>query len=179
MRPGHVLTLGGALVVLISLWMPWYAVDVQAMRAAFDASASQLPQGWAQLFDGLTAALPASLDASGWEALGWADIALVAVVAGVGALTLLAPRTPGVAQAVRLAGVVAAVVVVAQILDGPDPNELFSLRTGPWVALAGVVAMIAGTWWGAASTEAPSTAIGPPAAPTWAPPAGPSVPPPG
>ena len=118
LRAGELLALGGAVCVIVSLFLPWY----EAPGGALDA----------------------------WDTFGVA-LALL-IVAAASALVLvvatLAERSTAlpVAAAVwtTLLGVVAVIAALVRLLERPE--HATSLRAGPWLALAGALAILAGAW---------------------------------
>src|SRR4051794_23739837 len=83
------LRLARALTGALSLWLPWYEATIpRALRAAFDAQAGQLPQGFAELARGLLAAIPATIRVNAWQAFEGVDVAL-ALLAGAVALSVV------------------------------------------------------------------------------------------
>jgi len=171
------LRLAGAIAVIASLWLPWYGVAIpDAVREAFDAQSGQLPQGFADFARGLLAALPKSIQLNGWQAFEGADVA-IALIAGAAALSLL--MAIDVRAVLGAAGAIAGLVVV-HILDQPGPNEIVSVKAGPWVALAGAAAIAISARPEPAPTVAQPAPFPPPtAAEPWSPQAPASVPPPG
>ena len=161
--------------MIASLWLPWYGVTIpDVVREAVDAQAGQVPAGFGDFVRGILAALPKSIQLNGWQAFEGADVA-IALIAGAVALSVLMAID---VRAILGAAAAIAGLVVVHILDQPGPNEIVSVKTGPWVALAGAAAI-------ALSARAePTPAAAPPAFPppapteTWAPPATASVPPP-
>src|SRR5690242_16790201 len=88
LRTGHIVALAGALAALGSLWRPWYTVEIpQQLRDAFSSSGAigRDPGMLGQVARNLAAAMPSSIEASGWRELQGADIALC-----VGALAVVA-----------------------------------------------------------------------------------------
>ena len=92
---GAQLSGAGALILLASLWLPWYAIRFPAaLRDAFKGLGSSAGQGsapsgsgqgfeqaFAGLLSGIAAALPDEISAKGWTALDGADVALAAISA--------------------------------------------------------------------------------------------------
>ncbi len=95
---------GGAIVLLISLFLPWYGVDVESGPIEF------------------------SVTATAWEAFGFIDILLfLAAVATAGAIAAKAtgrasalPVPP--AQVVMIAGVAALVLIIFRLISLPGPD---------------------------------------------------------
>jgi hypothetical protein len=191
LRPAALLALAGAFAVVLSLWLPWYHVDLSAaLKAAFGdvPAAGTAPAGSpagafagaiAGLAQGLLSAMPHDVTVSGWTALNGADIAL-AVLAAVALLSLLdGVQAVLAARLVTLAGLVVTGIVAVHAADPPGPGGVVDLRPGIWVALAGGLLMAIGGWRSAAgAAAAPSP---PPVASPFGPPVAPgsSVAPPG
>jgi hypothetical protein len=169
------LRLAGAIAVIASLWLPWYGVTIpDAIREAVDAQTGQLPQGFADFARGILAALPTSIQLNGWQAFEGADVA-IALIAGAAALSLLMAID---VRAVLGAGGAIAGLVVVHMLDQPGPNEIVSVKAGPWVALAGAAAIALSARPDPAPAAAQPAAFPPPAAEPGAPQPPASVPPP-
>jgi hypothetical protein len=170
------LRLAGAIAVIASLWLPWYGVAIpDAVREAVDAQSGQLPQGFADFARGILAALPKSIQLNGWQAFEGADVA-IALIAGAAALSLL--MAIDVRAVLGAAGAIAGLVVV-HVLDQPGPNEIVSVKAGPWVALAGAAAIaLSARPEPTPEVAQPVAFTPPPAAEPWSPQAPASVPPP-
>jgi hypothetical protein len=169
------LRLAGALAVIASLWLPWYGVSIpDAVRQAVDDQTGQLPPGFAEFARGILAALPKSIQLTGWQAFEGADVA-IALIAGVAALSVL--MAIDLRAVLGAAGAIAGLVVV-HMLDQPGPNQIVSVKVGPWVALAGAAAIALSARPEAIPTETPAAFPPPQPSEQWAPPAQASVPPP-
>jgi hypothetical protein len=171
------LRLAGAIAVLLSLWLSWYEIRIpDAMRHAFDGQDDQLPQGFAAFARGLLDAIPASIHVNGWQAFEGADVAL-ALLAGAVAFSVMLAVDP---RAILAAAAVIGGIVLVHILDQPGPNEIVTVKTGPWVALGGAVAIAlsARAETATAGSHAADPWAPPPAASEWVAPAAASVPPP-
>ena len=164
-RYGQVVSALGALVLAISVFLPWYGISFTASGLAYvqkvgNQVASQY--GNAQL-QSYIASLHASLSgyvghdftsASAHQALKTLSVVML-IAAGLGcAIALFALAGSTAAQANRgalaLLGAVALACVLYRMVVPPSPApELLalSLREGAWLALIGAVAMIAGALW--------------------------------
>jgi hypothetical protein len=172
------LRLAGALAVVLSLWLPWYQVRIpDELRRAFDDPTGQLPQGFAEFARGLLAVIPASIELNGWQAFEGTDVALALLAGAIAGSVLLSVDVRAIlAAAAGIGG-----LVVVHMLDQPGPNEVVSLKVGPWVALAGAVAIALSARGETTSASGATSAAWAPASPPvepWAPPAAASVPPP-
>jgi hypothetical protein len=118
LRLGELLALAGAICVIISLLLPWY--------------------------EGASGSL------SVWDTFGLAAALLIAAAVAALALTAttLTERSTAlpVAAAVwsTLFAIAAVIAAVVRLLERPDHAS--SLRAGAWLAFAGALAMLAGSW---------------------------------
>jgi hypothetical protein len=146
---GDIIAGVGGIVLLISLFLPWYGASVDV--AGFSASES----------------------GSGWEAMGFIDI-LLFVIALV-AIAVVAARATGtlpadIPAAVVLLGLgaLAVLLVLYRIIDipveGDIPDEVdLSRKIGVFVALIGAAAVAYGGW--RRNTETPGADPAAPARP--------------
>jgi len=118
LRLGELLALAGAVCVIVSLWLPWY-----------ENAAGKL---------------------SAWNTFGPALVLLMAAAAAalglvVSTITERSPALP-VAAAVwsTLFGVLAVISAVVRVLERPE--HATSLCSGAWLALAGAILMLVGSW---------------------------------
>ncbi len=137
----------GGIVLLISLFLPWYGVSVDI------------------------AGVSASESGSGWEALGFIDILLFLI--SVAAIGIVAARAAGAlpddlpAPVILLGlGALAALLVLYRIIDIPVDGDVpaqvdFSRKIGIFIALIGSGAVAYGGW--RTNTETPGARVGPPA----------------
>jgi hypothetical protein len=118
---------------------------------------------------------------SGWDALGWLVLALVAIAllsaAGLVVLTAADRTVTHIVAAAVLTATAAPIALLALVLRAlvfqPGSNELTTLRYGAWIGLAGAALLAIGAWWSLADerTDAPESAYTPPAARPAPPPA--------
>jgi hypothetical protein len=134
--------LAGAAAVLVSLWMPWYAIHVpDSLRSQIDANAGRLPPGFAAFAQGLLDAIPQNVHVTAWQAFGGADVAMAFLAGGLVLLCFAtADRSLSVAAAVALAALVA-----LHLVSRPGPSGMATLAWGAWVALAGAAVALAGS----------------------------------
>jgi hypothetical protein len=118
LRLGELMVLVGVIGVVVSLTLPWY----------------ENPQG--------------KLDA--WDTFGF-GVLLLALAAALGLALVLATLTERstalpVAAAIwsTLFGLLGVVAAVARLLERPD--HAYRLCAGAWVALAGALLILAGSW---------------------------------
>lgn len=155
----------GAIVLAISVFLPWYGVSFTPHGIAF---AQQVGNQVAAQFGNATlqsymASLHANLaglagheflSLSAHQALNTLNVVLL-IAAGLGcviALFALAGSTSGEANRSSLAllGAVAGACVLYRMIAPPSPaGDMFalSLREGAWLSLLGAVAMVAGALW--------------------------------
>ena len=164
LRGGELLAGVGAVVLLVSLFLDWFAVLppsalAPALKPGEDVIDVTLP------FDS-----PLS---SGWDGLGWLVLAVAAAAIALGGWLVVAtatvrPVTQVVAAAVLTASV-APIALLTLLLRAlvfqPGPNELTTVPYGAWIGLAGAAALTVGAWWSLADerTDAPESAYVPPA----------------
>ena len=128
----------GGVVLLISLFLPWYGVSIDI------------------------GGVSASDSGTGWEALDFIDILLLAVsVAAIGVVAAraagqLPPEVPGAVVLLAL-GALAMLLVLYRIIDIPVddvPDEVdLSRKIGIFIALIGAAAVAYGGW--RTNTETP------------------------
>ena len=134
----------GGIVLLISLFLPWYGVSVDV--AGFSASES----------------------GSGWEALGFIDILLFLI--SVAAIAIVAARAAGAfpddlpAPVILLGlGALAVLLVLYRIVDIPVDGDVpeqvdLSRKIGIFIALIGSAAVAYGGW--RTNMETPGVHVG-------------------
>ena len=165
-RPRHGLLLStlGAVLLAVSVFLPWYALTITGSGIAFiQRAGTQFAAqfGNAQL-QGAVAGLHADLSAlagrqlgtvSGHQALANISVVLL-VLASLGlllALSALARPLPlssgSYGELIAVLGALAVACVLYRVLRVPDPAPsfvTFSLRGGAWLSLLGSLAMVAG-----------------------------------
>ncbi|WCB96824.1 hypothetical protein DSM104299_05592 [Baekduia alba] len=159
LRIGHIVALAGALGVLLALWRPWYSVTFPPqIREAFGTSGQlgQDPGLLGQMARSLAAALPASIEASGWKELQGADVALCVAAVAVCVLVLVAADAFGAAvridphacgSAIAALGAATLAIVGLHVVHKPGgaaAADYVHVEQGVWIALAGAGAMLAG-----------------------------------
>lgn len=117
-RLGELLALAGAICVIVSLFLPWY-----------ENAAGKL---------------------SAWDTFGGALVLLIAAAAAalglvISTITERSTALP-VAAAIwsTLFGIVAVIAAIVRVLERPDHAS--KLCAGAWVALAGAILMLVGSW---------------------------------
>jgi hypothetical protein len=139
LRGGELLAGVGAVVLLVSLFLPWVGPLGES--------------GW---------------DALGWLVLALVVIALLCAAGLVFLTAADRPVTHIVAAAVltaTAAPIALLVLALRALVFQPGPNELTTLRSGAWIGLAGAALLTVGAWWSLADerTDAPESAYVPPA----------------
>jgi hypothetical protein len=184
-RYGLLVSALGAILLAISVYLPWYGLKFTASGIA---SAQQLDQQAISSFGNATlqsysGQINANLDGlAGHELLAlnahqifkYMSIALL-VIAGLALLDVLVPLTnrahsipDGAGGASVLLGALAAIYIVFRMIDPPGDFEgalSLSLREGAWLALLGAVAMVLGGMWPRVTTSA--LGVDPPGQGVW------------
>jgi hypothetical protein len=139
LTPGDISAGVGGVVLLISLWLPWYGVSVDV-------------RGFS-----------ASTDASGWEVFSTIDIILFLVA--VAAIALVATKAAGqlppdvpVPLVLLALGSLALLLILYRLIDTPAPSDLpdeidVSRKLGLFIGLIGAAGVAYGGW--RANMEAP------------------------
>jgi hypothetical protein len=118
LRLGELLALAGAICVIVALTQPWYE------------------NAFTQL--------------SAWETFGPAVVLLIAAAAAALALVVstITERSTALPVATgvwsTLFGIIAVICAVVRVLERPD--HATRLCVGSWLALAGAILMLAGSW---------------------------------
>ncbi len=166
-RYGLLISALGAIVLAVSVFLPWYGVSFTADGLAFaqqagDQAAAQFGNATLQSYMGEFHASLSSLAGHQFMALSAHQalkdlnvvLLLLAGLAIVIALMVLAgsdsSSSGGHRAPLALLGVIAAVCVLYRMVDPPSPAGNFlalALREGAWLALLGSVAIVAGALW--------------------------------
>jgi hypothetical protein len=166
LRTGHFLALAGALLAVVSLFRPWYTVEIpQEVRDLFGAQGGVGgdPGLLGELARGLASRMPTEISASGFKELEGADIVVVVAAAGVVALVLAAAGAIGGLRAdpgpagglIGLLGGAIAVVALVHVVDKPgggQASEWVHVSDGLWLALAGGALTAFGGLWAASDS---------------------------
>jgi hypothetical protein len=166
-RYGLMVSALGAILLAISVFLPWYGVS---FTAAGVAAAQQISQQVVSEFgnatlQSYTSGLHSSLAGlagheftalSAHQSLKYLNVVLL-VIAGLALLDVMLPLArplpsipDGAGGSAVLLGVVAAVGVLFRMVDRPVPVEgllSLSLREGAWLALLGAITMVLGGMW--------------------------------
>jgi hypothetical protein len=118
LRAGELLALAGAICVIVSLWLPWYENAAGRLTA--------------------------------WNTFGPAVVLLIAAAAAALALVLSTITERSIALPVAAAvwstlfGIIAVISALVRVLERPEHAS--ALCAGAWLALAGAILMLAGSW---------------------------------
>jgi hypothetical protein len=169
-RYGLLISALGAIVLAVSVFLPWYGVSFTASGLAFaqqagDQAAAEFGNATLQSYMGEFHANLSSLAGhqftalSAHQALKDLNVVLLLVAGAAIVIALLALAGAGFSSAsapdghrapLALLGIVAAACVLFRMVDPPSPAGALlalSLREGAWLALLGSAAMIAGSLW--------------------------------
>jgi hypothetical protein len=150
LTPGDISAGVGAIVLLVSLWLPWYGISVDV------------------------AGFSASTDGSGWEVFSMIDILLFLI--SIVAIALVALKATGnlpadvpVPLVLVAIGALAVLLILYRLIDTPAPGDLpeqvdVSRKLGLFIGLIGAAGVAYGGW--RTNMETPGTRVAaPPAAP--------------
>ena len=157
-RYGLLVSALGAVLLAVSVFLPWYGVSFTTTGIAFaqqagDQAAAQFGNATLQSYLGEFHANLASLAGhqfaalSAHQALKDLNVVLL-LLAGAGFSS--ASASEGHRGPLVLLGIVAAACVLFRIVDPPAPAGEFlalSLREGAWLALLGSAAIVVGALW--------------------------------
>jgi hypothetical protein len=169
-RYGLLISALGAIVLAVSVFLPWYGVSFTASGLAFaqqagDQAAAQFGNATLQSYMGEFHANLSSLVGhqftalSAHQALKDLNVVLLLLAGAAIVIALLALAGAGFSSAsapdghrapLLLLGIVAAACVLFRIVDPPAPAGAFlalSLREGAWLALLGSAAIVVGALW--------------------------------
>ncbi len=171
---GSAISVFGAAVLAVSVFLPWYGVSLTASGVAsaqqgLNAAAQQYgnsafqsaASGLSARFGSLAGHQLGTLSAH--DALKYVSVALLilAAVALVASLLDLVDAWQPPRRQVALVGVLAGICVLFRMLVPPAPSEgviALSLSWGVWLALAGSLAIVLGDVWPPAKTPADPSA---------------------
>ena len=172
-RYGLLVSALGAVLLAVSVFLPWYALDLTPAGASFAASLAQgvagqlggesLPQLAAGVHGNLTSLSGHEIAAlSAHQVLHDLNVVLL-VLAGIALLDALValargsgPADATAGRVMALVGVLAAVCVAYRMAEPPVPGGgmlALSLREGSWLALLGSLMMVLGPIWPQVSLE--------------------------
>jgi hypothetical protein len=157
LRAGEWTAALGAAALLVTLFLPWFEVDLTT-----PPDAVAVP----------TVVVVGDPSTSGWDTLGWLVIVLALVAIGCAAWLAIANATARpVAQLVAasaltaIAGTFAFVALALRALVfQPGPNDVVVLRYGAWLGLLAALILAIGGWLAIKDerTDAPESAYTPP-----------------
>jgi hypothetical protein len=155
LRAGEWAALAGAAALLVTLFLPWFGIEVPG------------PAG--NLVNPFLADVTGT---SGWNALGWVTIVLALAAIACAAWLAFANATGRpVAQSVAAsvltatAGTFALLALALRALVfQPGPNDFVVVRYGAWLGLLAALVLAVGGWWAIKDerTDAPESAYTPP-----------------
>jgi hypothetical protein len=158
LRAGEWTAAAGAAALLVTLFLPWFGVELPAPAES---------NGILNLVRGF-----GDLDSSGWDSLGWFVLVLALAAVGCAAWLAIANATGRpVAQAVAAsvltatAGTLAFVALALRVLVfQPGPNQFVGMRYGAWLGLLAALVLAVGGWWATKDDrpDAPESAYTPP-----------------
>ncbi len=141
-----------AAVLVGALFAPWYAIDLgDATRDAMAQGSRQLPGVLGEFARGVLSVLPDRIVANAWDVFEKTDIVLLCCALGAAFAALL-----GRLDVSALAGGAAAAATLLAMLDKPGPGgDIVQMQWGPWLALAGALAIVAASRLGPAEERGP------------------------
>jgi hypothetical protein len=166
-RYGLLLSALGAIVLAVSVFLPWYSVSLTPSGVSFTQQLSsqvvsqygnaQLQSYAGELHTRLGSLAGHQLAAvSAHQALKQINVLLLMLAAAAILLALFSlarvehPIVSGEGALIAMLGLIALACVVFRMVDPPNPASSLlslSLREGAWLTLAGAVAMIVGGLW--------------------------------
>lgn len=165
-RTGLLLSAFGAIVLIVSVFLPWYSVSLTAQGVTYmQAFATQQVQRYGNAtLQGELGSMHARLGSLAGQPVGsvsahqvLSTISVVLIVAGaLGALLALVPLVresgpdfDGTGPWLAMLGAIATVCVLYRMSVHPAESAYvsLSLREGAWLALVGSVALLAGGLW--------------------------------
>lgn len=145
---GHTLAAAGGAGLALSLWMPWYTVDIPQSTLNTVAQMSQRFGALGGLVRSGTALLRqlGPFHITSWEAFKTvpAVLLVVAVIGGGLALLALSDRVGDSSQLTTMAGAVGAVLVVYRIAVPPGQGSFVHPAWGLYLALVSALGILAG-----------------------------------
>jgi hypothetical protein len=136
-RTQALIALAAAAGVIAALGRPWYAPAPPLIEE--EKSVGDIHGPIDRMADTVSRWASESTGTTGWDALGsWGTaLAVLAALAGVGAIGCLVPTLQGVArEALRYGGLACLAIAIWKLLDSPGANDAVELRYGAFVAVA-------------------------------------------
>ncbi len=175
LRAGHLAALAGALVLVVSLWLPWYHLHLDALtRGQITGGASAVGGApLAAFMDGLAAVLDGQ-SVSAWTVFDGADVVLAAGAALVALAVLVAGgaggpgvrvEPPAAARVAASGGLALGGLVLVKVVSRPGPAEILVPGPGITIGLAGCALMLVGGVLAARPRPMSSAASAPPPPP--------------
>jgi hypothetical protein len=172
---GEVVASLGALLLLGSLWRPWYELrfppEVLSQAKAAAPHLGDLAPFVSQGVDQLSSV--GAIPLTAWQAFEQADVVLAAAAAvalGLVALNVVGALTARLDGVIALAGLVAAVTVVSRLVSPPGSgtplgDQLLHPATALWLGLLGAAMIAAGGVMALAASPGPALPASPGVAP--------------
>jgi hypothetical protein len=138
LRPADLVAGAGGLVLLVSLFLPWYGVSIQTPRRPGSGP--------------IAAYVIGRPHATAWQAFSVTDVLLaLAALLAIGLVVVTATST-GPAKPVAftvmsgVASLLAVLLIAYRLLNQPGPNDLVEVRGGAWLGFAAALVMFVGSW---------------------------------
>jgi len=166
-RYGLMVSALGAILLAVSVFLPWYGISFTAagVAAAQQISQQVITEFGNSALQSSTSGLHASLGGlaghqiaavSAHQVLKYLNVVLL-VIAGLALLDVMLPLArplpsipDGAGGSAVLLGAIAALCIVFRMIDRPAPVQALvslSLREGAWLALLGAMTMVIGGMW--------------------------------
>ena len=126
LRSADIVGGAGGLALLITLFLPWYTLDVAGFGLHVTATA--------------------------WQAFSVSDILLALFALPAIALPVVTATAAGPAKPVAftvlgsVGSILALLLVLYHLLNQPGPNDVVGLRYGAWLGLLAALVMLGGCW---------------------------------
>lgn len=122
---------GGAILLIVSLFLPWYG---------FDFSGVDVPDnGFTKLVEGITV--------NAFKALDYIDVVLLLIGVAVLAVVFLMANgnlDDSLRSWIETVGSFAALAVIFRMFDQPNPAQLVTLKYGIYLSVIGALAIAVG-----------------------------------
>jgi hypothetical protein len=177
LRPADYVAGIGGLVLLVSLWLPWYGFDakgllqsdtapgwVSAVPAAISqftgssAFTSARDGGVIDVLDTFSTHVP---EASAWQAFSILDIVLFLIALVVIGIPITAATTTSPAKPVAFTilgtvfSALAVLLILYRIVNQPGSNAIIAVKPGAWIGLAGALIALIGSYLAMADEHTP------------------------
>jgi hypothetical protein len=142
-RTHALVALAAAAGVIAALGRPWYASPPALVEE--EKTVGDIHGPIDRMADTVSRWAGESTGTSGWDALGsWGTaLAVLAALAGIGAIGCLVPALQGIArEALRYGGLACLAIAIWKLLDSPGANDAIELRYGAFVAVAAALLVV-------------------------------------